>query len=73
MGDDVPSVSPRCPSPPPQLAAQVLEDKGVGFGFVDAEQDAATAQKLGKGGFGGGGGGAMRWGGASGPEPPRGL
>ncbi|XP_040546846.1 calsequestrin-1 isoform X2 [Gallus gallus] len=30
-----------------ELAAQVLEDKGVGFGLVDVEKDAATAQKLG--------------------------
>lgn len=33
----------------PQLAAQVLEDKGVGFGLVDSEKDAAVAKKLGKG------------------------
>uniref|UniRef100_A0A8C2YCV3 Calsequestrin n=1 Tax=Coturnix japonica TaxID=93934 RepID=A0A8C2YCV3_COTJA len=33
-----------------ELAAQVLEDKGVGFGLVDAEKEADTAQKLGKGG-----------------------
>ena len=32
-----------------QLAAQVLEDKGVGFGLVDSEKDAAVAKKLGKG------------------------
>uniref|UniRef100_A0A670YNA1 Calsequestrin n=3 Tax=Pseudonaja textilis TaxID=8673 RepID=A0A670YNA1_PSETE len=30
-----------------ELAAQVLEDKGVGFGLVDAEKDAAVAKKLG--------------------------
>lgn len=35
---------------PPQLAAQVLEDKGVGFGLVDSEKDAAVAKKLGKAG-----------------------
>lgn len=33
----------------PQLAAQVLEDKGVGFGLVDSEKDTALAKKLGKG------------------------
>jgi len=27
----------------------VLEDKGVGFGMVDSEKDAAVAKKLGKG------------------------
>ncbi|KAF1533631.1 Calsequestrin-1, partial [Eudyptes sclateri] len=32
-----------------ELAAQVLEDKGVGFGLVDSEKDAAVAKKLGKG------------------------
>ena len=31
------------------MAAQVLEDKGVGFGMVDSEKDAAVAKKLGKG------------------------
>uniref|UniRef100_A0ACB8G6L6 Calsequestrin-1 n=1 Tax=Sphaerodactylus townsendi TaxID=933632 RepID=A0ACB8G6L6_9SAUR len=31
------------------LAAQVLEDKGVGFGLVDAEKDSAVAKKLGLG------------------------
>uniref|UniRef100_A0A452SZ42 Calsequestrin n=1 Tax=Ursus maritimus TaxID=29073 RepID=A0A452SZ42_URSMA len=30
-----------------ELAAQVLEDKGVGFGLVDSEKDAAVAKKLG--------------------------
>ncbi|XP_058016836.1 calsequestrin-1 [Ahaetulla prasina] len=30
-----------------ELAAQVLEDKGIGFGLVDAEKDAAVAKKLG--------------------------
>ncbi|XDA70692.1 hypothetical protein R6Z07F_001071 [Ovis aries] len=30
-----------------ELAAQVLEDKGVGFGMVDSEKDAAVAKKLG--------------------------
>ena len=45
------AMSPWCP-PPIQLAAQVLEDKGVGFGLVDVEKDAATAQKLGKGSVG---------------------
>ncbi|NXI43193.1 CASQ1 protein, partial [Galbula dea] len=30
-----------------ELAAQVLEDKGVGFGLLDAEKDAAVARKLG--------------------------
>ncbi|KAG8449970.1 hypothetical protein GDO86_016596 [Hymenochirus boettgeri] len=30
-----------------ELAAQVLEDKGVGFGLVDSEEDAAVAKKLG--------------------------
>lgn len=30
-----------------QLAAQVLEEKGIGFGLVDAEKDAAVAKKLG--------------------------
>ncbi|KYO29601.1 hypothetical protein Y1Q_0020750 [Alligator mississippiensis] len=30
-----------------KLAAQVLEDKGVGFGLVDSEKDAAVAKKLG--------------------------
>lgn len=59
------AMSPWCP-PPIQLAAQVLEDKGVGFGLVDVEKDAATAQKLGKGG----GGTLMARGGASGPDPP---
>ena len=59
------AMSPWCP-PPTQLAAQVLEDKGVGFGLVDVEKDAATAQKLGKGG----GGPLWRRGGASGPDPP---
>uniref|UniRef100_A0A2D4IAN4 Calsequestrin n=1 Tax=Micrurus lemniscatus lemniscatus TaxID=129467 RepID=A0A2D4IAN4_MICLE len=29
-----------------ELAAQVLEDKGVGFGLVDAEKDAAVAKKI---------------------------
>ncbi|NWH53463.1 CASQ1 protein, partial [Fregata magnificens] len=29
-----------------ELAAQVLEDKGVGFGLVDSEKDAAVAKKL---------------------------
>lgn len=37
-------------SPSLQLAAQVLEDKGVGFGMVDSEKDTAVAKKLGKGG-----------------------
>ncbi|NXQ86789.1 CASQ1 protein, partial [Nyctibius grandis] len=32
-----------------ELAAQVLEDKGVGFGLVDSEKDVAVAKKLGKG------------------------
>lgn len=35
-----------------QLAAQVLEDKGVGFGMVDSEKDATVAKKLGKGELG---------------------
>ncbi|ETE72073.1 Calsequestrin-1, partial [Ophiophagus hannah] len=35
------------PLPGFKLAAQVLEDKGVGFGLVDAEKDAAVAKKLG--------------------------
>ncbi|KAM9251958.1 LOW QUALITY PROTEIN: calsequestrin-1 [Cariama cristata] len=30
-----------------ELAAQVLEDKGVGFGLVDSEKDAAVAKTLG--------------------------
>ncbi|XP_052651809.1 LOW QUALITY PROTEIN: calsequestrin-1 [Harpia harpyja] len=30
-----------------ELAAQVLEDKGVGFGLVDSEKDATVAKKLG--------------------------
>ncbi|XP_035426670.1 calsequestrin-1 [Cygnus atratus] len=30
-----------------ELAAQVLEDKGVGFGLVDAQKEAAVAKKLG--------------------------
>ncbi|XP_065510019.1 calsequestrin-1 [Caloenas nicobarica] len=30
-----------------ELAAQVLEDKGVGFGLVDSEKDMALAKKLG--------------------------
>uniref|UniRef100_A0A8C3XS16 Calsequestrin n=1 Tax=Chelydra serpentina TaxID=8475 RepID=A0A8C3XS16_CHESE len=30
-----------------ELAAQVLEEKGVGFGLVDSEKDAAVAKKLG--------------------------
>ncbi|OPJ85849.1 hypothetical protein AV530_017934 [Patagioenas fasciata monilis] len=30
-----------------ELAAQVLEDKGVGFGLVDSEKDAVLAKKLG--------------------------
>ena len=61
------AMSPWCP-PPTQLAAQVLEDKGVGFGLVDVEKDAATAQKLGKGGGGDpyGAGGGIR------ARPPRG-
>ncbi|KAM9114676.1 ubiquitin-associated protein 2-like [Pangshura tecta] len=29
-----------------ELAAQVLEEKGVGFGLVDSEKDAAVAKKL---------------------------
>lgn len=51
------------PSPCLQLAAQVLEDKGVGFGLVDSEKDAAVAKKLGKGRVGDrrGGGGSL-WG-----------
>lgn len=43
-------------SPSLQLAAQVLEDKGVGFGMVDSEKDTAVAKKLGKGGVGAQGG-----------------
>lgn len=39
-------------TPSLQLAAQVLEDKGVGFGLVDSEKDAAVAKKLGKSGEG---------------------
>lgn len=33
-----------------ELAAQVLEDKGVGFGLVDSEHDAAVAKKTRTGG-----------------------
>ncbi|NXK01153.1 CASQ1 protein, partial [Corythaixoides concolor] len=33
-----------------ELAAQMLEGKGVGFGLLDAQKDAAVAKKLGKGG-----------------------
>lgn len=33
---------------PLQLAAQVLEDKGIGFGMVDSKKDAKLAKKLGK-------------------------
>lgn len=31
-----------------QLAAQVLEDKDIGFGLVDSHKDAKVAKKLGK-------------------------
>lgn len=31
-----------------QLAAQVLEDKAIGFGLVDSHKDAKVANKLGK-------------------------
>lgn len=31
-----------------QLAAQVLEEKDIGFGMVDSEKDAKVAKKLGK-------------------------
>ena len=30
-----------------QLTAQVLEDKDIGFGMVDAQKDAKVARKLG--------------------------
>ena len=32
-----------------QLTAQVLEDKDIGFGMVDAQKDAKVARKLGTG------------------------
>ncbi|NXJ86962.1 CASQ1 protein, partial [Trogon melanurus] len=38
---------PRAQEQVLELAAQVLEDKGVGFGIVDAEKDADMAKKLG--------------------------
>ena len=31
-----------------QLAAQVLEDKDIGFGMVDSHKDAKVAKKLGE-------------------------
>lgn len=31
----------------PQLTAQVLEDKDIGFGMVDSQKDAKVAKKLG--------------------------
>ncbi len=32
----------------PQLAAQVLEEKDIGFGMVDSQKDAKVAKKLGE-------------------------
>lgn len=32
----------------PQLAAQVLEPRSIGFGMVDSKKDAKLAKKLGK-------------------------
>ena len=34
-----------------QLTAQVLEDKDIGFGMVDAQKDAKVARKLGTSSF----------------------
>lgn len=31
-----------------QMAAQVLQEKDIGFGMVDSEKDAKVAKKLGK-------------------------
>lgn len=31
-----------------QIAAQVLQEKDIGFGMVDSEKDAKVAKKLGK-------------------------